>query len=42
MMRSKKEMNARVIDYSSVPAKAIWRTIGPALCQFGSKVFEKI
>ena len=26
----------------SVPAKAIWPTIGPAPCQFGPKVVEKI
>ena len=30
------------IKLGSVPAKAIWRTIGPAPCQFGPKVFEKI
>ena len=25
----------------SVPARPIWRTIGPAHCQFGPQVFEK-
>ena len=35
-------LNLAKLYVVSVPAKAIWRTIGPAPCQFGPKGFEKI